>query len=168
MCANKSYSPLFQSAWAAHLQSTEHKSKTAVAQGDGVFLVNQCFNKRITTYRIMAEDSGISIVDFLAYAKAKVLQILQLKIAEFSSLKFYSVLFGQFVKITTGEEATKSFNIKTQSLSSLEGQYDELWETLTERIIARYQDFQEKDSGMTAHVSNFIISIIKKNKKKKN
>ena len=84
----------------------------------------------------------------MRFVKGKLYTLLAKRLSEFGSVKFYLELFGQFVNRVSGEEATKSFGTKSQTLSTLEG-YDELWETLAERITARYQDFQEKDSGMT-------------------
>ena len=153
----RSVSPLFQSAWAAHLRSMVHKQKTAAAVGEGVFLVNHAFNKHISTYRIIVPETEISITDFMLFVKRKLYTLLTKKLSEFGSVKFYLELFGRFVNRVSGEESTKSFGTKTQPLTTL-GEYDELWETLAERITARYQDFQEKDSGMTRRFETLLFA----------
>lgn len=131
------------------MRTLDHRNNVLVPlEEEGVFLANHAFKKNIVTYRIMVPNVDISIVEFLAYAKPKVHSVLASKLVDFINLKFNCELFGQFHNVVTGDECTKSFNTKTQTLTNLEEAYDELWETLASRIVERYQDFQMKDSGM--------------------
>ena len=117
-----------------------------VMQEEGVYLVNTSYKNRIATYRLLSKKDPISVNDFLANLREKIIALVRCQIERFGNVKVGMELFGRFLLQTKEVEETKSFGSRFRGASQ-GTDLEELFDQFTTIIKRRFQEFNEKDSG---------------------
>ncbi|XP_030754360.1 uncharacterized protein LOC115881121 [Sitophilus oryzae] len=68
-----------------------------VMQEEGVYLVKTSYKNRIATYRFLSKKDPISVNDFLANLREKIIALVRCQIERFGNVKVGMELFGRFL-----------------------------------------------------------------------
>lgn len=114
---------------------------------EGVEKINSAFKCRICTYRFSAITHLIDHNSFFESIREDVRSVLSDYLDQFATLKVNCELFSVYSKPDTDASDTKSFNTKNKVVT-LADNVDEVFNEFKEEILAKTEDFQERDSGM--------------------
>lgn len=129
----------------------------SVPLGEGVEKISSAFKCRISTYRFSAMNHFIIHNDFFESIKVKVLTVLTQHLAVFITLKVNFELFSLYTKPESELSDTKSFNTKNRVITEAD-QLGDVFQEFQAEIMAKSENFQEKDSGMF-YSSLLLITI---------
>lgn len=133
-------------ALAGHRRSLQHRENCCVRMEDGVQIVNTAYRSRIISYRISPQNDHINYDDFFDELKNKILNLLQMQIAEHKSVKVNLELFATFAHQKLEKIEIKSFNTRNEIVNE-SSVLEQIYDRFTEIMKAKGTEFQERDSG---------------------
>lgn len=137
-----------RNGFVGHLRSKRHTKRCNVVHvGKGVVALPSAFKSRVASFRVSTENYHISVVEYMAELKDKIISLIQRQVTKLTSVKFNFELFGYFVLEAQEIQDIKTFltanEVATRGVD-LSNLYDNLTGVLDEKV----SEFQERESGM--------------------
>lgn len=152
-----------------HNRTTLHKLNVAKSISKNINEIKSCFKNRIATYEYLNLEKYLIPEDFLKEAREPLIQLLNLKLTEHTTIKFNLEMIAEYVKpvdealnATLDKPSTSKrstvmndgickpvvFNIiSTMALATISDDIFHLYDKHATEIINKMSTFQEKDSG---------------------
>lgn len=153
-------------AYSGHLKSILHKQNCkSLKLCDNVELIQSAFKKRICVYKVNnINKSKLNIIEFFEQNRNKILELIEANLKKHTSIKVHFELFAQYMLFKEDiNSEIKSFNVKAIPLT-LGSDINEIFEILKNKIVAKSEQFQEKDSGWgLQQIRHLEVGVMKYN-----
>lgn len=137
-----------QTGFVGHLRSNRHKKRCSVVHlGRGVVALPSAFKCRVASYRVSTENYHISVVEYMAELKDKIISLIQGQMTKLKSIKFNFELFGYFVLEAQDLQEIKTF-MTANEVATRGVDLSDLYDNLTGVLDEKVSEFCQRESGV--------------------
>lgn len=145
--------------WSGHLRSNAHKNNNIYSLYENVEIIKSSFKGRIVSYRLIAKNEQVNNFPeiFLNDVRGQIKSLIDQSLQNYASVKVNIEIFSYFLLFKDDQQELKSFATKNVSLH-FHNNFNKIYTCLTESILKKIEEFEERDSGWT-FISNSHLEI---------